>query len=129
MSVSLYCCVEDGPRDFTGISFRGRKVLVMSLLDLCPDGNLLEDARPREAPPDPTAAEALREKLLASALPTQREFLEDTDHRIIGFVAGFGAGKTLLCLKTIMLALDNVGYVGLVAEPTYRSFGTFSSQL
>jgi PBSX family phage terminase large subunit len=91
-----------------------------SLLDLCPDGNLLEAPREREAEVDPTAAEALREKLLASALPTQREFLEDTDHRIIGFVAGFGAGKTYsLCLKTIMLALDNVGYVGLVAEPTY----------
>ena len=66
MNVSLYSCVEDGPHDFTGISFRGRKVRVMSLLDLCPDGNLLESPREREAEVDPTAAEALREKLLAS---------------------------------------------------------------
>ena len=36
--------------------------------------------------------------------------------RILGLVAGLGSGKTYaLCLKTIMLALDNVGFVGLVA--------------
>ena len=90
------------------------------LLDLCPGGNLLDDPTPQEVPPDPGEADALRKRLLDAALPTQREFLEDTEHRILGFVAGFGAGKTYsLCLKTLMLALDNVGFVGLVAEPTY----------
>ena len=92
----------------------------MSLLDGCPDGNLLESPRPQEAKPDPGAVDNLRQRILEAALPAQREYLEDTEHRILGLVAGFGSGKTYaLCLKTIMLALDNVGFVGLVAEPTY----------
>ena len=92
----------------------------MSLLDLCPGGSLLEQPRPQETPPDPGAEQALRDKILAECLPAQREFLEDTSHRILGFVAGFGSGKThALCMKTIMLALDNPGFIGLVAEPTY----------
>jgi PBSX family phage terminase large subunit len=91
----------------------------MSLLDNIPGGTLLEKptAVVKTAEGDP---DELRQRILDSCLPAQRKYLEDTEHRIIGFVAGFGAGKThALCMKTIMLALDNPGYIGLVAEPTY----------
>ena len=49
----------------------------MSLLDLCPAGSLLEEPRPQEVPPDATAEQALREKILADCLPAQREFLAE----------------------------------------------------
>ena len=73
---------------------RKRKVQVMRLFDLLPDGNLLggckEHVRRHQIQ---RLLQALREKLLASALPTQREFLEDTDHRIIGLHRRFWCGQ------------------------------------
>ena len=92
----------------------------MSLLDRCPHGSLLSKPEPVQTNADGESAASLKQRILDSSLPAQKEFLLDTDHRIIGLVAGFGAGKThALCHKTIFLALDNIGYVGLVAEPTY----------
>lgn len=92
----------------------------MSLLDRCPGGSLLGKPKPVQTNADGESAASLKQRILESSLPAQKEFLLDTDHRIIGLVAGFGAGKThALCHKTIFLALDNIGYVGLVAEPTY----------
>jgi hypothetical protein len=51
-------------------------------------------------------------------LPHQKEFLDDVSHRILGLVAGFGAGKTR-CLvgKAVLLAIANPGCLGLVLEP------------
>ena len=92
----------------------------MSLLDRIPHGSLLSKPEPVQTNADGESAASLKQRILDSSLPAQKEFLLDTDHRIIGLVAGFGAGKThALCHKTIFLALDNIGYVGLVAEPTY----------
>lgn len=51
-------------------------------------------------------------------LPHQVEFLSDTNHRILGLVAGFGAGKTrCLAGKAVLLAIANPGCLGLVLEP------------
>ena len=92
----------------------------MSLLDRVSGGSLLSKPEPVQTNADGESAASLKQRILDSSLPAQKEFLLDTDHRIIGLVAGFGAGKThALCHKTIFLALDNIGYVGLVAEPTY----------
>ena len=91
----------------------------MSLLAGCAQGSILgavENAIRTDLPP----STELRDRILEEALPTQREFLLDNKSRILGLVAGFGSGKThALCNKVILLALDNIGTVGLVAEPTY----------
>ena len=78
--------------------------------------------------------EGLKARLLEGLLPAQREFVEDTDHLILGLCAGFGAGKTrALCCKVVMLSMENPGKVGAVFEPTHillrdvwmRSFDEF----
>ena len=90
-----------------------------SLLDLCAGGSVLEKPVPQVTTSE-TSASDLRQRILDSSLPAQKEFLLDNHHRILGLVAGFGSGKThALCHKAIFLALDNIGFVGLVAEPTY----------
>jgi hypothetical protein len=49
----------------------------------------------------------------------QREFIDDTDHKILAVAAGYGAGKTrALCAKAVYLAAANQGYMGCVMEPT-----------
>lgn len=64
--------------------------------------------------------ESLRTRIYASLLAPQREFVDDVDHKILGYCAGFGAGKTYaLCAKAIFLAMDNLGTVGAVFEPTH----------
>ena len=81
--------------------------------------------------------EQLRTRILAGLLPPQIDFVEDTDHKILGFCAGFGAGKTrALCAKAIFLAMDNPRTVGAVFEPTHimirdvwmRAFDDFLSE-
>jgi PBSX family phage terminase large subunit len=91
----------------------------VSLLDRIASGPCL-------SPPTRTATrcsesyESLRTRIYDSLLPPQREFVDDTDHKILGYCAGFGAGKTYaLCAKAIYLAMDNLGTVGAVFEPTH----------
>jgi PBSX family phage terminase large subunit len=76
----------------------------------------------------------LRDRIYAGLLPAQREFVDCTDKKIVGYVAGFGAGKThALCAKALLLALENPNTVGAVFEPTHimirdvwvRSFDDF----
>ena len=51
--------------------------------------------------------------------PHQLEFVTDTDHRYVCLRAGYGAGKTFaFCMKAIHLASLNVGYQGMLCEPT-----------
>lgn len=65
----------------------------------------------------PTAARIL-EQLNASLLPHQAAFCANTEHRILGLVSGFGAGKTYgLCAKAINIAAVNIGYVSALFEP------------
>lgn len=55
-----------------------------------------------------------------TVLPYQKEFILDTTTPVIGMVAGKGSGKTFaFAMKAIHLAQLNVGYTGLLTEPTY----------
>lgn len=52
-------------------------------------------------------------------LKHQADFINDLEHRYVGLVGGYGCGKTrAFCLKGIYLASLNVGYRGLLMEPT-----------
>jgi hypothetical protein len=65
----------------------------------------------------PTSKQIL-DKLGSSLLPHQAAFCGDTEHRILGLVSGFGAGKTYgLCAKAIHIAAANIGYVSALFEP------------
>jgi len=56
--------------------------------------------------------------LASTLLPHQAAFCENTEHRILGLVSGFGAGKTYgLCAKAIHIAAANIGYVSALFEP------------
>ena len=65
----------------------------------------------------PSAAEVL-ERVQEGLLPHQVAFCEDTEHRKLGLVCGFGAGKTygLIC-KSLHMAALNVGHVSALFEP------------
>jgi len=53
-------------------------------------------------------------------LKHQYELLKDTEHKILGLVSGFGAGKTHAAVhKAIQLCILNKGFTGIVLEPTY----------
>lgn len=52
-------------------------------------------------------------------LKHQKAFLDNTTSRYIGLVGGYGSGKTrAFCLKAIQMASKNVGYTGMLCEPT-----------
>jgi len=98
----------------------------MSLLSSCAGGGILEAPIPVVAETsDPGAAEALRQKILADCLPAQREFLGDTTHRIIGYIGGFGSGKSwALAAKIIFLGLANPRQTLMACEPTFPMIRT-----
>ena len=61
----------------------------------------------------------LRQRIFRNLLPYQAALCEDTEHRIIGFVAGYGAGKTrALCAWATLCALDNPNTIGALFAPT-----------
>ena len=97
----------------------------MSILDRCAGGSLLEKSRPREVLPDPTLEQKLRDRILNDCLPAQREFLEDEEHRILGYIGGFGSGKSYaLAAKLIFLGLANPGATLMACEPTFPMIRT-----
>lgn len=52
-------------------------------------------------------------------LKHQKAFIDETTARYVGLVGGYGCGKTrAFCLKAIQLASKNVGYTGMMCEPT-----------
>lgn len=108
----------------------------MSVLSVIAGGNVLE-------PPQRTATrcsesyESLRNRIYETLLPAQKEFVDDTDHKILGYCAGFGAGKThALNAKAVFLGMDNPNTTAAVFEPTnillrdvwMRSFDSFLEQ-
>ncbi len=108
----------------------------MPLLGVIPGGKLLEPPIQLQTRCDLTRDE-LYERLTASLLPAQLEFIETTEPKIVGYCAGFGAGMThALCAKAVALAMANPGTVGAVFEPTHimirdvwmRSFDDFLEQ-
>ena len=105
----------------------------MPLLGVVPGGKLLEPPIQLSTRCDKTH-EALRAQIVGKLLPAQREFVDEVDVKIVGYCAGFGAGKThALCAKAVVMAMDNPGTVGAVFEPTHimirdvwmRSFDDF----
>ena len=63
--------------------------------------------------------EELRFKIVEGLLPAQKEFCNDEKHLILGFIGGFGSGKTRsLCARAVLLCMSNPGTVGAVFEPT-----------
>lgn len=64
-------------------------------------------------------ANALRERIMADLLPYQTPVVDDRDHRIVGFVAGYGSGKTrTMCAWATICALDNPNTMGALFAPT-----------
>jgi len=93
----------------------------VSLLDRCAGGTLLEP--PKELEPDyrgtPEDSDKIRQQIIADLLPYQKAVVDDDEHRIVGFVAGYGAGKSrTMCAWTVMLALDNPNTLGVMFAPT-----------
>ena len=61
-----------------------------------------------------------RDKVTEGLLPAQQAFIDDTEHLILGFCAGFGAGKTrALAAKACVMCIDNPGTIIAVFEPTF----------
>jgi hypothetical protein len=92
----------------------------MSLLDLCPGGSLLERPKQVVLPTNPGEADDLKERILADCLPAQREFLRDQEHRVIGYIGGFGSGKSFaLAAKLIFLGMANPNQTLMACEPVF----------
>jgi len=97
----------------------------MTLLDRCQGGSILEKPRPIDKAVDPAAADELRTRILASCLPAQRKFLEDESHRILGYIGGFGSGKSYaLARKLIWLGLLNPNQTLMACEPSFPMIRT-----
>jgi phage terminase large subunit len=87
----------------------------MSFLDTVKQGHVLAGDGMFELP---TADEVIN-KIQSKLLPHQQKFCEDTEHRKLALVCGFGAGKTYaLVSKSFLLAAMNVGHISAVFEPT-----------
>jgi hypothetical protein len=87
----------------------------VSILAIAPEGHVLQQLG--QHGDAPTTAEAL-ERIYANLLPHQRAFCNNTTHRKIGLVCGFGAGKTYgLVSKGVTLAAQNIGFVSALFEP------------
>ena len=87
----------------------------MTLLDRVPGGSILGPKTEPERPISDTQDEAdqLRQRVMDGLLWYQKPIVEDTEHRMVAFCAGYGAGKTrTLCAWTTIMCLDNAGDVG-----------------
>lgn len=61
----------------------------------------------------------MTELVISGLLKHQKNFIANTHNRFVGLVGGYGSGKTrAFCLKAIQLASLNVGYTGMLCEPT-----------
>ena len=88
----------------------------MSILE-CTAGMVLSGKADTTVVDAPSTQQAL-DRIYASLLPHQQAFCEDTDHRKLGLVCGFGAGKTHgLVAKACCLAAENVGFTSALFEP------------
>jgi phage terminase large subunit len=87
----------------------------VSFLDTLKQGHVLSGNGLYELP----SANEVITKIRNNLLPHQEKFCEDTEHRKLALVCGFGAGKTYaLVSKSFMLAAMNVGHISAVFEPT-----------
>jgi len=97
----------------------------LSLLDHCAGGSLLDKPTVTERFGDRGTVEGLKAKIWADLLPAQQEFVSDESHRILGYIGGFGSGKSFaLCAKAIWLGMSNPGTTAMVAEPSFPMIRT-----
>ncbi len=97
----------------------------MSILASAAGGTILEPPRPSEDLSRRGSAEDLKARILADLLPAQREFVSDVSHRILGYIGGFGSGKSYaLCAKALFLGMANPGTTAMVAEPSFPMIRT-----
>ena len=97
----------------------------MSILSAAQGGTILEPPRPNTDYAARGTAEELKERILADLLPAQREFVADETHRILGYIGGFGSGKSFaLCAKALFLGMSNPGTTAMVAEPSFPMIRT-----
>ena len=91
----------------------------MSLVDgICGNVPLLDPITEKPSLAQKPSTAQVLERINTGLLPHQVKFIEDTNHRKLGLVCGFGAGKThgLIC-KAVHLAAMNVGHVSALFEP------------
>ena len=92
----------------------------MSLLDRVAGGSLLNEPEVRESFAERGTVEELKARIWADLLPAQKEFVSDETHRILGYVGGFGSGKSFaLAAKAIWLGCSNPGTTAMIAEPSF----------
>ena len=92
----------------------------MSLLDRVAGGSLLGKPEVRESFAERGTVEELKARIWADLLPAQKEFVKDETHRILGYVGGFGSGKSFaLAAKAIWLGCSNPGTTAMIAEPSF----------
>ena len=79
----------------------------MSWLNGLPGGSVvgkLESVSSREE----RGSDEVTDLIFQGLLPAQKEFCEDFETKILGFVAGFGAGKTrALCAKAVLMCIQH----------------------
>ena len=93
----------------------------MTILGNRSGGSILELPRPNDkvTSGSPKEVEAIRQKVMDGLLWYQKPICEDTEHRIVALVAGYGSGKTrTLCAWATLLSLDNPGCIGVLFAPT-----------
>ncbi len=96
-----------------------------SLLDHCSGGSILDKPCAPESSFNAAGAETLRQQILDSCLPAQRDFVSDTSHRITGYIGGFGSGKSYaLARKLIWLGMLNPGTTLMACEPSFPMIRT-----
>ena len=87
----------------------------MSFLETVSQGHVLFEDGLSYVPSSKDVIKKIKTKLL----PHQASFCDDTSHRKLALVCGFGAGKTYaLVSKSIILACMNVGHISAIFEPT-----------
>ena len=87
----------------------------MSFLEAVSQGHVLFENGLSYIPSSKDVIKKIKTKLL----PHQASFCDDTSHRKLALVCGFGAGKTYaLVSKSIILACMNVGHISAIFEPT-----------
>jgi PBSX family phage terminase large subunit len=80
-------------------------------------GNILD---PPNAISHYRTSHQIKQDIYGDLLPAQQEFINDSTHRVLGYIGGFGSGKSFaLCAKAIILAMQNPNTTAMVAEPSF----------
>jgi hypothetical protein len=97
--------------------------LLLNILEELPAGHVLHpqgftafNYSPEEKQ---TQSDLIKQRIFDGLLNYQQKICENVEKRIVGFCAGYGAGKTrTLCAWSTLCALDNPNTVGAVFAPT-----------